>query len=102
METPLSFYQDIFTVDGREGKDAFGYLAADTRPGALPLAAADQLTTASGDVAFILFSSGTTGLSKGVELSHANVMATILGMRYGRRVGDAAWCCITIQFSFCT
>ncbi|MER5673951.1 class I adenylate-forming enzyme family protein [Pseudonocardia alni] len=68
--------------------------AAPPRPGVTTvadLAAADPVTTTAGepgDVADILFTSGTTGEPKGVQLSHDMLLRTAYGSTWGRAYAD--------------
>lgn len=62
----------VVLVDG--GDDTFAKLMA-----AEPLAA--QVPVAADDIAALPFSSGTTGLSKGVMLTHRNLIANIVQMQ---------------------
>lgn len=50
--------------------------------------AAERAAIASGDTAFIQFSSGSTGDPKGVVLSHANVLANIAAITEGSAFGE--------------
>ncbi|GAB2886676.1 long-chain-fatty-acid--CoA ligase [Nocardioides pacificus] len=56
------------TVDGAEGDEYEAWLAA-SEPMARPA------ETEPGDVCLVMYSSGTTGLPKGVMLTHANMVA---------------------------
>ncbi|RJG00245.1 AMP-binding protein [Noviherbaspirillum sedimenti] len=56
---------------------------------AAPVAMAPMPTLAAGDLAFIQYTSGSTGDPKGVALTHANLLANIRAMRQAARATPA-------------
>jgi len=67
----------VLQADGRKddsGNDTTETLATNTAPGKLVTIPADRLST---QIAFICFSSGTTGAAKGVITTHANIVANV-------------------------
>lgn len=69
-------------------------------PGALPLTAAinkyigkvtNDVKITSGDVAVLQYTGGTTGISKGAILTHANLVANILQCRDRLELPDLHW-----------
>jgi len=67
----------VLQADGEKddsGSDTTETLAANTPPGKLVHIPADRLST---HIAFICFSSGTTGAAKGVITTHSNIVANV-------------------------
>ena len=61
----------VLTIDRTEGHDSLADLASSGAP-------APELTTTATDTAVLPYSSGTTGLAKGVILTHRNLVANLL------------------------
>ena len=61
----------VLTIDATEGHDSLRDLVGSGAP-------APELTTTATDTAVLPYSSGTTGLAKGVVLTHRNLVANLL------------------------
>ncbi|OLL80357.1 4-coumarate--CoA ligase 1 [Pseudonocardia sp. Ae168_Ps1] len=61
----------VLTIDATEGHDSLADLVSSGAP-------APELATSSTDTAVLPYSSGTTGLAKGVILTHRNLVANLL------------------------
>lgn len=78
-------------LDALSGLAGCQTIAADALP---PAGAAPRIDCEPGDRCFILFTSGTTGVPNGVEVTHGNVCSLLLttpgnlGIRPGQRVGQ--------------
>jgi acyl-CoA synthetase (AMP-forming)/AMP-acid ligase II len=73
---------DLFVVGEAEGADPVTDLLAD------PSAAPEVEIDAANDLAVLPYSSGTTGLPKGVMLTHANLVANIVQIQDGFPISE--------------
>jgi len=84
--------EDIFTLGLSPDFRPFSSLLADAGTARLPTIDAQV------DVAALPYSSGTTGLSKGVMLTHANLVANVLQVDVGHmREDDVLVCCLPLS-----
>jgi acyl-CoA synthetase (AMP-forming)/AMP-acid ligase II len=72
---------DVFTFDAAEGAEQFTALMGEPFTGTVELDAAE-------DLAVLPYSSGTTGLPKGVMLTHRNLVANILQTQAAVKLDD--------------
>ncbi|MBL8859635.1 MAG: AMP-binding protein [Planctomycetes bacterium] len=80
--------EEIFTLGATTDFTPFASLAADSGSARMP--AIDPQT----DVAALPYSSGTTGLSKGVMLTHTNLVANVLQLDVGHMRSDDTLVCL--------
>ncbi|OSY44133.1 acyl-CoA synthetase (AMP-forming)/AMP-acid ligase II [Pseudonocardia autotrophica] len=71
----------VLTIDKAEGHDSLADLVSSGAP-------APELTTTADDTAVLPYSSGTTGLAKGVILTHRNLVANLLQVHVMGSVTD--------------
>jgi fatty-acyl-CoA synthase len=94
----------VASVDGhpRDGVYAWDALLRRARDAPAPALAAAQAAVAPSDVAFVLYTSGSTATPKGVMLAHGGVIANgfDIGERQHLTAADRLWLAVPLFWSF--